>query len=119
MSKGKPATQALVTGNFLPSTQGPPPCRVCTLQSLLRKSLVRGKFRLSFPGHLISQKKNRNQIFIQSLAGSINWFSFTFHSSFANRVCFMFILQMRELRSREVLDRPLVFKNAFLCKPDF
>ena len=77
-SRGRLATLCGHWGLFLLS-----PWRACTLQSLLRKNLIIGGARHSFPDHLISQKKDRGPKFVlNSLLGSINCVFFTSHSSF-------------------------------------
>ena len=86
--KGKAGHRLWPLGTFLTFTQCPPAWRACTLQDFLRKSLIIGGARHSFPDHLISQKKDRgNKFVLNSLLGSINCVSFTSHSSFTSSVC--------------------------------
>ena len=89
-SRGRLATLCGHWGLFLLS-----PWRACTLQSLLRKNLIIGGARHSFPDHLISQKKDRGTKFVlNSLLGSINCVSFTSHSSLLRpHLCTHFIIR--------------------------
>lgn len=68
---GHLGTPSVVTADFLPPTQCPTAWRAsCTLQNQL-KNIVIGESKHFCPSYLISQKRPKKHLFIESLAGPI------------------------------------------------
>lgn len=102
LSQGKAGpweTPSLVTADFLPSVQCPPTCRACAQQ---RESLKPCCYwdNIPVPVTLFLRKKTMGNNFLLSPVLVLLMGSLIFHSSPANRVTFLFILQIRKLRSR-------------------